>query len=180
MSVRNVVSIFFILLSCTFSFAQNKEKEFEIGADEENAQKYLSNSPSAIQARMVEEVAKQCNNNGCTIAAMEREDRGWTVAMNIGHGNAMNNSGNTFIIGGPTNTSNNDQNYVGVTVTYRNLKCNTELKLQKEWYLTLTSYGAYARDENNKPVPVAKPDTKFFALVVTELAKQLNQAGCTR
>lgn len=181
----------FSLLFCQLSSAQSgtsskvqeqNQEKFSVGQDETHAEEYLSNSPSAIQARMVEDVKDKCDAYGCTIAATKREDKGWTFGLNIGKGNPSNNNnnGNTFIIGTTGNSNRYDSEYVGVIVSYRNLECNTELKLEKEWFLTLKAYGAYARDENNKPVPVAKPDTKFFALIVTELTKQLGQAGCNR
>lgn len=180
MSVRQLFGIFFILISCAVSLAQSKDKDFSVGADEENSKTYLVNSPSAIQMRIAEEVAKQCNTLGCTIAAVEKDDHGWTFSLSIGNGNNLNNSGNTFIIGTPNSSNNSDSNYVNVSVIYKNEKCSTELKIQKEWYMTLTAYGAYARDEAGKPVPVAKPDTRFFALVYTSLVDQVKQAGCSR
>ncbi len=158
-----------------------KPSRFEVGADQDLAEDYLSNSPSAIQARIRADVEEKCDKLGCTIASTHRVDKGWTFGLNVGHGN-NNGSGTIYVIGGAQQTTDSD--YVGVSVTYKNMTCDSELKLEKEWFMTLKSYGAYARSKNpadyNEPVSVAKPDTKFFALVYAEMIKQLSQAGCSR
>ena len=172
-----------VILVSTMGFAQSQKNdlgELQVGAGAQNTKAYLSQTDAEVIAHMNKEISEKCDSHGCTFVSRVDHKSGWTVSFNAGNGNANNTAGTTYYIGSGATTSGN-QNYYGVTISYQNMTCTSDFKIQEDDF-TNNMGRALAERENNSALSM-KPlstDMKFIQLVKLEIYKQLSQAGCLR
>jgi hypothetical protein len=159
-------------------FAQQAGGEFDTGANAQDAQTGAAQTDAAFLAHVNKELDTKCDSNGCTIASKTQQKKGWTVSFNIGNGSSNGGTGTTINLGNGTSQSSN-QNYYGVSLTYTNMKCTTNFKIQDDNFINFIGR-AYAQ-RNNGSAADMKPlsaDAKFVELLQLEIYKQLGQNGC--
>ena len=169
-----------VATSLCFAQANNDLGELEVGAAAQNKQAYLNQTDAETIAHINKEIAEKCDSHGCTFVSRVDHKKGWTVAFNAGNGNGVNSAGTTYYIGSGQATSQN-QNYVGVTISYQNMTCTSDFKIQEDDFLNNIGRALAEREGNS--VLTMKPlstDMKFMQLIKLEIYKQLSQAGCLR
>lgn len=170
------------LMSSSLVYAQQKSDlgELEVGSQAQNSQAYLSQTDAELIAHINKEIDQKCDNHGCTFVSRVDKKQGWTVTFNAGNGSSANNSGSTYYIGSGS-TPQANQNYYGVSISYTNMTCTSDFKIQEDDF-TNNIGRALAERENNSALSM-KPlstDMKFIQLVKLEVYKQLAQGGCLR
>lgn len=130
-----------ILIAAT-SFAQPIfAGEFDGGSPEFDQKPLPAYSEADIQKKIQDEMQIACSNNLCRIVGTDNEGESWTVSFNVGYGNQnnVNNGGSTIYVG--TDNANRDPGYnAGITVTYKNYNCSSNLKVTPAVYRFVNTY----------------------------------------
>lgn len=132
------ISAFFLILN--FTFAAWAEDEFSEGSPEYDTKLESHYNEAEIQKKIEEEMAVSCKGNLCSIVSSDGTGEGWTVSMQVGYGTNQNGSGNNFYIGGSGINNNNANYYTGITVTYKNQKCTSQLNVTPAVYRFVQTY----------------------------------------
>ncbi|MFZ3231052.1 MAG: hypothetical protein WA160_12670 [Pseudobdellovibrio sp.] len=171
-----------LAMSSSFAFAQVKSDlgELEVGSEKQNKEAYLSQTDAEVIAHMNKELSEKCDTLGCTFVSRVDKKKGWTITFNAGNGSSNGGSGTNYYIGSG-NAAQTNQNVYGVSLSYTNMTCTSEFKIQEDDFKNNMGRALAERDENG--VLVMKPlttDMKFIQLIKLEVYKQLAQSGCTR
>ncbi len=137
MSGMSIFVITFLMTINQFSYAG----EFDNGSPEFDDKSIPSYSEADIQRRIQNEMEVACTKNLCNIVGSDNKGDSWTVSFNVGYGtqNNSNAGGSTVYVG--TNSTNTDPGYnAGVTVTYKNYRCNSVLKVTPAVYRFVNTY----------------------------------------
>ncbi|MBC7464988.1 MAG: hypothetical protein H7256_03260 [Bdellovibrio sp.] len=176
------IALVAIVMTSSFAFAQQKSDlgELEVGADAQNSSAYLSQTDAEVIAHINKEIAQKCDDHGCTFVSRVDQKKGWTITFNAGNGQSNNASGSTYYIGSGT-ASQGNQNYYGVSISYTNMTCTSDFKIQEDDFTN--NIGRALQERENNSVLNMKPlstDMKFIQLIKLEIYKQLAAGGCLR
>jgi hypothetical protein len=133
-----VISTIFLVLN--LSLAAWAEDEFSAGSPEYDADTTSHYSEAEIQKKIEDEMAVSCKGNLCSIVSSDGTGDGWSVSMQVGYGTNQNNGGNNFYIGGNGFNNNQANYYTGITVTYKNQKCTSQLNVTPAVYRFVQTY----------------------------------------
>lgn len=136
MTIKSLLSI---LLFTVFS-AQVQASEFDDGAPEYDEPPVRNRTDADIQKMIQDEMAIACQGNMCKIVGADNQGSSWTVSFSVGYGQPNNNgTGDTIYIGDNANTSD-DRSYAGITVTYKNYRCTSTLRVTPAVYQFVNTY----------------------------------------
>lgn len=129
-----------LLLAVLVAGLNVKAGEFDTGTSEFDQPQVPNYSEAELQRKISNEMAIACSGNLCKIVGQDSAGSGWTVSFQIGYGNNQNlGTGDTIYIGG-TNTTNPNQGYANVTVTYKSYKCHSNLLVTPAVYRFVNTY----------------------------------------
>ena len=152
--------------------------ELEVGSKKQDTKSYLSQTDAELVSHMNKEIEEKCDEHGCTFVSRVDHKKGWTIGFNIGNGN--NNNGTSIFLNGNQSTNEN-QNYAGVSLSYTNMNCTSDFKIDMDDFINNKARAIQERDNqgayNMKPLT---SDYKFVQLLKLEIYKQLGQSGCLR
>lgn len=114
--------------------------EFDDGAPEYDQKPLPNRTEADIQRKIAEEMEIACSGNLCKIVGSDSEGSGWTVSFSIGYGQPSNSGTGDNIYIGDNNAGTNDRGYAGITVTYRNYKCSSQLRVTPAVYQFVNTY----------------------------------------
>ncbi|MCE3010197.1 MAG: protease [Proteobacteria bacterium] len=132
---------FKLILAALLSLSlQSYASEFDEGAPEHDQRPLPNRTDADIQRSIRDEMSIACSGNLCKIVGADNQGSGWTVSFNVGYGSTPNSgSGDTIYIG-DKGDSNSDSNYAGITVTYKNYKCISTLRVTPAVYQFVNTY----------------------------------------
>lgn len=160
------------------SFADQNLAELQVGSNAQDKSAYQSQTDAALIAHMNEEIADKCDSHGCTFVSRVDKKKGWTINFNLGNGPAGNNgAGTTINLGNGTSTASS-QNYYGVTLSYSNMDCTSDFKIDMDDFINNKARAMAERDGSTVAMKPLTSDMKFVQLLKLEIYKQLNQSGC--
>ena len=162
------------------SFAQQNLGELEVGSSAQDKEAYLSQTDAATIAHVNEEIKDKCDSHGCTFVARVDHKKGWTVTFNIGNGPMGNNGTGTTINLNGNNQSAENQNYYGVTLSYTNMTCTSDFKIDMDDFINNKARAIAEREDGTYSMKPLTSDMKFVQLLKLEIYKQLGQSGCLR
>lgn len=129
-----------LVLALTACALNAHADEFDGGSPEYDERPNQNYTESEIQRKIANEMSVACKGNLCSIVGTDQQGSGWTVSFNVGYGNPNSGgSGNNFYIGEKASASENGA-YAGVTVTYKNYKCNSTLRVTPAVYRFVNTY----------------------------------------
>jgi len=169
-----------LVTSLCFAQANNDLGELEVGAVAQNKQAYMNQTDAETIAHINREIQQKCDDQGCTFVSRVDHKKGWTVSFSAGNGTGSNTTGTNYYIGSG-NASAESQNYYGMTISYQNMTCTSDFKIQEDDFLNNIGRALAEREGNS--VLTMKPlstDMKFIQLIKLEIYKQLSQAGCLK
>lgn len=162
------------------SFAQQNLGELEVGSNAQDKVAYLSQTDAATIAHVNEEIKDKCDSHGCTFVARVDHKKGWTVTFNVGNGtNGNSGSGTTINLNGNSQSTTN-QNYYGVTLSYTNMTCTSDFKIDMDDFINNKARAIAEREDGTYSMKPLTSDMKFVQLLKLEIYKQLGQSGCLR
>ncbi len=167
-----------LLIVASFN-AQAQQAELEIGSKAQDNEAYLSQTDQAIIAHMNREIDEKCNEHGCTFVSRVDHRKGWTITFNAGNGQNANGSGTTINLGND-NSKTTNQNYFGVSISYTNMTCTSDFKIDMDDYINNKARAIAERENDAYGMKPLTSDMKFTQLVKLEIYKQLAQAGCLK
>lgn len=126
------------LVVMALSFA--KADEFDGGSGEFDPRPNPRYTEAEIQKKIQQEMAVACSGNLCKIVGTDSSGEGWTVSFNVGYGNGNSNSGTAIYIGDERNNRNQSDWNAGVTVTYKNYTCQSNLRVTPAVYRFVNTY----------------------------------------
>ena len=177
MNKKILVSLI-ILLSFQANAQSADLSELEVGSKKQDAQSYLSQTDAELISHMNKEIEEKCDEHGCTFVSRVDHKKGWTIGFNIGNGD--NNSGTSIYLNGNQSSSSN-QNYAGVSLSYTNMNCTSDFKIDMDDFINNKARAIQERNIDGaysmKPLT---SDYKFVQLLKLEIYKQLGQSGCLR
>lgn len=168
-----------VMLVSAAAFAQSNLGELEVGSNAQDKQAYLSQTDAAIIAHVNEEIKEKCDSHGCTFVARVDHKKGWTVTFNLGNGPANNGTGTVINVGGGT-TSTQNQNYYGLTLSYTNMTCTSDFKIDMDDFINNKARAIAEREDGTYSMKPLTSDMKFIQLLKLEIYKQLGQSGCLK
>ncbi|PIS11522.1 MAG: protease [Bdellovibrio sp. CG10_big_fil_rev_8_21_14_0_10_47_8] len=113
--------------------------EFDDGAPEYDHRPLPDRTDADIQRQIQDEMKVACVKNLCQIVGADSQGHSWTVSFNVGYGQPTGGGGNPIYIG-DNNNYNSDKAYAGITVTYRNYKCTSQLRVTPAIYQFVNTY----------------------------------------
>lgn len=129
-----------LVLALTVCALNVQADEFDGGSPEYDERPNPNYTEAEIQRKIANEMSVACRGNLCSIVGTDQTGSGWTVSFNVGYGqNPNGGSGNNFYIGKDANNSNNG-GYAGITVTYKNYKCHSNLRVTPSVYRFVNTY----------------------------------------
>lgn len=159
--------------------AHAQQSELDVGSRAQDNKAYLSQTDQAIIAHMNREIEEKCDEHGCTFVSRVDHKKGWTVTFNAGNGQANNGTGTVINLGNGSQGSQN-QNYYGISISYTNMTCTSDFKIDMDDYINNKARAIAERDSDAYGMKPLTSDMKFVQLVKLEIYKQLAQAGCLR
>lgn len=136
--MRAVLILVAALATANVSYAGG---EFDEGAPEYDQQQLPNRTDADIQKQIKDEMAIACSGNLCQIVGADSQGSSWTVSFNVGYGQPTGNAnGGDSIYIGDNNASSSDKGYAGITVTYRNYKCSSQLRVTPAVYQFVNTY----------------------------------------
>lgn len=114
--------------------------EFDNGAPEYDSKPLPNRTEADIQRKIAEEMQVACSGNLCTIVGLDDSGSGWSVSFSIGYGQPANTGTGDTIYIGDNNARNSERGYAGVTVTYRNYRCSSRLRVTPAVYQFVNTY----------------------------------------
>ncbi len=168
-----------VMLVSAAAFAQSNLGELEVGSNAQDKQAYLSQTDAAIIAHVNEEIKEKCDSHGCTFVARVDHKKGWTVTFNLGNGPANNGTGTVINVGGGT-TATQNQNYYGLTLSYTNMTCTSDFKIDMDDFINNKARAIAEREDGTYSMKPLTSDMKFIQLLKLEIYKQLGQSGCLK
>lgn len=168
-----------VMLVSAVAFAQSNLGELEVGSNAQDKQAYLSQTDAAIIAHVNEEIKEKCDSHGCTFVARVDHKKGWTVTFNLGNGPANNGTGTVINVGGGT-TGTQNQNYYGLTLSYTNMTCTSDFKIDMDDFINNKARAIAEREDGTYSMKPLTSDMKFIQLLKLEIYKQLGQSGCLK
>jgi hypothetical protein len=162
------------------SFAQQNLGELEVGSNAQDKQAYVSATDAAVIAHVNAEIADKCDSHGCTFVSRVDHKKGWTLTFNIGNGSAGNNGSGTTINLNGNNQSSSNQNYYGMSLSYTNMTCTSDFKIDMDDFINNKARAIAEREDGTYSMKPLTSDMKFVQLLKLEIYKQLGQAGCLR
>ncbi len=177
MLTRIIIS--FAILVCLQVNAQTSDlSELEVGSKKQDAQTYLSQTDAELISHMNNEIEEKCDDHGCTFVSRVDHKKGWTIGFNIGNGN--NNNGTSIYLNGGQ-SANSNQNYAGVSLSYTNMNCISDFKIDMDDFINNKARAIQERDvDGTYAMKPLTSDYKFVQLLKLEIYKQLGQSGCLR
>ena len=161
--------------------AQSELAELEIGSDEQNKQSYLSETDARMIAKMNQDIDQKCDAHGCTYVSRTDHRKGWTISFNVGNGPVSNTNGTGTVINVNGNSNENQNaNYYGVTVSYTNMSCTSDLKIDVDNFINMKARAIAQREDGTYQMKPLTSDMKFIELLNLEIYKQLGNSGCLR
>jgi len=135
-----IVSSLVCLALCIFLSSKVTADEFEDGAPEYDTV-VTPYTEAEIQKQIQNEMQVACKNNLCTLIGTDGKGSQWSASFNVGVGQPQNgNGGDNIYIGGNPGNSNDVNYYAGITVSYKNYKCHSELKVTPAIYRFVNTY----------------------------------------
>lgn len=137
--LRSMITLVAALALTTTAYAGG---EFDEGAPEYDQQQLPNRTEADIQKQIKDEMQVACSGNLCQIVGADSQGSSWTVSFNVGYGQPTggNSSGGSSIYIGDNNGNSGDKGYAGVTVTYRNFKCSSQLRVTPAVYQFVNTY----------------------------------------
>ncbi len=178
MTKKTIIGL--ITLLSLSSFAQQNLGELEVGSSAQDKESYLSQTDAATIAHVNEEIKDKCDSHGCTFVARVDHKKGWTVTFNLGNGPVGNNGSGTVINLNGENQSATNQNYYGVTLSYTNMTCTSDFKIDMDDFINNKARAIAEREDGTYSMKPLTSDMKFVQLLKLEIYKQLGQSGCLR
>lgn len=175
---RQLLMSLMMLVSASV-FAQSNLGELEVGSNAQDKQAYLSQTDAAIIAHVNEEIKEKCDSHGCTFVARVDHKKGWTVTFNLGNGPVNNGTGTVINVGGGT-TGIQNQNYYGLTLSYTNMTCTSDFKIDMDDFINNKARAIAEREDGTYSMKPLTSDMKFIQLLKLEIYKQLGQSGCLK
>ncbi len=176
---KKIIFSLVTLLSLS-GFAQQNLGELEVGSNAQDKQAYVSATDAAVIAHINEEVKDKCDSHGCTFVARVDHKKGWTMTFNLGNGPASNNGSGTTINLNGSGQSATSQNYYGLSLSYTNMTCTSDFKLDMDDFINNKARAIAEREDSTYSMKPLTSDMKFVQLLKLEIYKQLGQAGCLR
>lgn len=159
------------LLSATVAFAQsNNEFEKEMPEYDE---KPVENDIATIHKRISEDMEFACQGSLCTAAVKDTHSRGWSVTFNFGEGNGngyYGSGGDTIVIG---DANINTREYWGVAVRYENIKCTSNIRIDKSFYRAMKLYAETMVNEDGTPKRTFYPSEQTNILLYTTIMNNI-------
>jgi hypothetical protein len=152
--------------------------ELEVGTATQDNQAYMSQTDATLIAHMNQEIEEKCDRHGCTFVSRVDKKKGWTIAFSAGVGSQNNGTGTTINLGN-SNQNQNQPNY-GVTLSYTNMSCTSDFKIDMDDYINNKARAIAEREEGTYNMKPLTSDMKFVQLLKLEIYKQLGQAGCLK
>ncbi len=165
------------------SFAQQNLGELEVDSSTANKAAYLSQTDAATIAHVNEEIKDKCDSHGCTFVARVDHKKGWSVTFNLGNSpqNANGGTGTTINLNGNnSNTAQNQMLSFGASLSYTNMTCTSDFKLDMDDFINNKARAIAEREEGSYSMKPLTSDMKFVQLLKLEIYKQLGQSGCLR
>jgi hypothetical protein len=159
---------------------QDSTNELEVGAQAQDRQSYLSQVDRSIIDHVNNEIREKCDSHGCTFVARVDHKKGWTVTFNLGNGPVAYGSGTVINVGGGSSTVAGSDTYYGLTLSYTNLKCTSDFKLDLDDFINNKARAIAEREDGTYNMKPLTSDMKFIQLLKLEIYKQLGQSGCLR
>lgn len=150
--------------------------ELEIGTVKQDSKSYLSQTDAALIAHMNAEIEEKCDEHGCTFVSRVDKKKGWAISFNAGVGNQTGAAGTTINLGGAN--QNQSLPYLGVNISYTNMKCATDFKIDVDDFINNKARAIAEREDGTYNMKALTSDMKFIQLIKLEIYKQLAQGGC--
>lgn len=167
-------------LLCLSAWAQQAGTgigELEVGTAAQDQKTYLSETDSKIIEHMNQEIEEKCDNHGCTFVSRKDKKKGWTISFNAGIG-AQNNQGTGTIVNLGNNIQQQNQPNIGVNITYTNIDCVTDFKIDMDDFINNKARAIAEREDGTYNMKQLTSDMKFVQLLKLEIYKQIGAAGC--
>ncbi|MDG0814894.1 protease [Bdellovibrio svalbardensis] len=137
MKLKSLMAILAALCVNSTAFAD----EFDGGSGEFDPKPLPNYTEAEIQKKIAQEMEIACSGNLCRIVGTDSSGEGWTVSFNVGYGNGNGNSGTSIYIGDKYNNNPNDTTWnAGITVTYKNYHCQSNLRVTPAVYRFVNTY----------------------------------------
>jgi hypothetical protein len=130
----------FFVLACALAMNTSAiAGEFDGGSGEFDPKPTPSYDEAEIQKKIAQEMSVACSGNLCKIAGTDSSGEGWTVSFTVGYGNNTGTNGTNIYIGDKSSTNDNGWN-AGITVTYKNYTCESDLRVTPAVYRFVNTY----------------------------------------
>ena len=176
---RQLLMSLVMLLSVSTFAQQSNLGELEVGSNAQDKQAYLSQTDAATIAHVNDEIKEKCDVHGCTFVARVDHKKGWTVTFNLGNGPVNNGTGTVINVGGSSSVTQN-QNYYGLTLSYTNMTCTSDFKIDMDDFINNKARAIAEREDGTYNMKPLTSDMKFIQLLKLEIYKQLGQSGCLK
>lgn len=133
-------SLFMVVLALCAVSTNLNASEFDQGAPEYDERPITIRTEAEIFKSIQDEMVVACQGNMCQIVGSDNEGSSWTVSFSVGYGQVPGGgSGNSIYIGDQSNGDRN-RGFAGITVTYKNYKCKTNLRVTPAVYQFVNTY----------------------------------------